>query len=94
MLPCTDKSAVSVKPNIDRIKVTIANLRNNDTNTRFWRNILNLLTTIFHAETENSEDPTKPIKSRDFYVEMTTEKLPSPKVPATLNGIHVLFSTS
>ncbi|WP_109400780.1 hypothetical protein [Proteus sp. TJ1640] len=42
---------------------------------------------IFHAETENSEDPTKPIKSRDYYVEMTTEKLPSPRVPATLNGI-------
>lgn len=42
---------------------------------------------VFHAESENSEDPTKSLKSRDYYVEMTTEKLPSPKVPATLNGI-------
>ncbi|WP_311748982.1 hypothetical protein [Proteus terrae] len=42
---------------------------------------------IFYAESENSEDPTKSLKSRDYYVEMTTEKLPSPKVPATLNGI-------
>ncbi|WP_193016111.1 hypothetical protein [Proteus sp. FME41] len=42
---------------------------------------------VFHAESENSEEPTKTLKSRDYYVEMTTEKLPSPKVPATLNGI-------
>lgn len=42
---------------------------------------------VFHAESENSEEPDKPLKSRDYYVEMTTEKLPSPKVPATLNGI-------
>ncbi|MBI6530885.1 hypothetical protein JEP40_17410 [Proteus vulgaris] len=42
---------------------------------------------IFHAEYENSDDLTKPIKSKDYYVELTTEKLPSPKVPATLNGI-------
>ncbi|MBG6026804.1 hypothetical protein [Proteus columbae] len=42
---------------------------------------------IFYAETENIEDPDKPIKSRYYYVEMTTEKLSSPKVPATLNGI-------
>ncbi|WP_286146209.1 hypothetical protein [Shigella sp. FC1967] len=42
---------------------------------------------IFYAEVKSSEDPLESLKSRDYYVEMTTEKLPSPKVPATLNGI-------
>lgn len=42
---------------------------------------------IFYAEVKSSEDQLESLKSRDYYVEMTTEKLPSPKVPATLNGI-------
>ncbi|HBC6054269.1 hypothetical protein [Proteus mirabilis] len=42
---------------------------------------------VFYAKSDNSEDIDNPLKSRNYYVEMTTEKLPSPKVPATLNGI-------
>ncbi|QAV21876.1 hypothetical protein [Proteus hauseri] len=42
---------------------------------------------VFYASSENSETPAKEIKSKDFYVEITNEKLSSPKVPAALNGV-------
>lgn len=42
---------------------------------------------VFYARTDNSDAQGEEIKSKDFYVEITNEKLSSPKIPAALNGI-------
>lgn len=42
---------------------------------------------VFYAQALDPDDPSKYVDSKLFYVEMTDEKLPAPRVPNNLNGV-------
>ncbi|OAT36227.1 hypothetical protein [Proteus myxofaciens] len=88
----TDKSRITVEPIILKSDDDIdGKTRTNKYGiaifkVRFQNSMIGELA-VFQARTVDPNDPDEFILSKEFYVEITNEKLASPKIPATLNGV-------